>query len=95
MLTSLLLVWLSLLWDSNSNVANDFVCRFRPMKPVPLQDPWIFRIHILLNFEILILHAYLFQSSEGLEGLKECTLVLIFHLRGGAIVLIRQNFDPA
>ena len=31
----------------------------------------IFRIHILLKFEILFLKAYRFQNSEGLERLKE------------------------
>ena len=33
-----ILVWLSPLCSSNSNVANDFVCRFRPMKQFLLQD---------------------------------------------------------
>ena len=53
LLANLLLAWLSPLWSSNSNVANDLVYRFRPVKPVPPQDSQIFRIHILLNFEIL------------------------------------------
>ena len=35
------------------------------------QDSRIFRIHILLHFEILLLEAYCFQNSEGLKGLKE------------------------
>ena len=34
------------------------------------QGSRIFRIHILLKFEILFLEAYRFQNSEGLEGLK-------------------------
>ena len=34
----------------------------------------IFRIHILLKFEILFLEAYRFQNSESLEGLKEYAL---------------------
>ena len=38
------------------------------------QDSRIFRIHILLNFEILVLEACRFQNSEGLEGLKEYAL---------------------
>ena len=37
-------------------------------------DSLIFRIHILLNFEILFLEAYRFQNPEGLEGLKEYAL---------------------
>ena len=47
------------------------ICRFGQGKPVPVQDSRIFRIHILLNFEILFLEDYRFLSSEGLEGLKE------------------------
>ena len=47
------------------DLANDFVCRFRPIKPVLLQNSRTFRIHILLNFEILVLEAYRFQNSEG------------------------------
>ena len=35
------------------------------------QGSRIFRIHILLKFEILFLEAYRFQNSEGLEGLKK------------------------
>ena len=38
------------------------------------QDSRIFRIHILLNLEILFLEACRFQNSEGLEGLKEYAL---------------------
>ena len=38
------------------------------------QDSRIFRIHILLNFEILLLETCHFQNSEGLEGLKEYAL---------------------
>ena len=53
--------------------ANNFICRFRPMKPVVLQDSWIFKIHILLNLEILFLEAYRFQNPEGLAGSKEYT----------------------
>ena len=34
------------------------------------QGSQIFRIHILLKFEILFLEADHFQNSEGLEGLK-------------------------
>ena len=44
------------------------------MKPVLPQDSQIFRIHILLIFEILFLEAYRFQNLEGLEGLKEYAL---------------------
>ena len=44
------------------------------MKSVSLQDSRIFRIYILLNFEILFLEDYRFQNSESLEGLKEYTL---------------------
>ena len=62
---------LSSLWSSNLKVANYFVCGFRPIKPVRFQDSRIFRIHILLNFEILFLEAYRFQNSEGSAGLKE------------------------
>ena len=62
----LLLVWVRLLRKSNSNLAIDFVCRFCPLKPVFLQDSQIFRIHILLNFEVLFLEHYCFQNSEGL-----------------------------
>ena len=70
----LTLVWLSPLGSLNSNVPNDSVYRFRPMKPVPPQDSRIFRIYILLNFNILSLEAYRFQNSEGLRGLKEYAL---------------------
>ena len=71
---NLLLVWRSLLWSSNSNVANDLVYRFHPMKPVLPQDSWIFRIYILLKFEILFLEAYRFQNLDDLEGLKNTSL---------------------
>ena len=47
-------------------MANDLVYRFCPMKPVLPQDSRIFRIHILLSFEILFLEAYRFHNSEGL-----------------------------
>ena len=43
------------------------------MKPVVLQDSLIFKIHILLNLEILFLEAYRFQNPEGLAGSKEYT----------------------
>ena len=43
------------------------------MKPVLPQDSRIFRIHALLNLEILFLEAYRFQNPEGL---KEYTLLL-------------------
>ena len=68
LLANLLLVYLSPLWSSNSNVANDFVCRFRPVKPVLLRDSRIFRFHLLLNFRILFLEAYCSQNSEGLDS---------------------------
>ena len=54
------------LWNLHSKVANDIVYRFRPMKPILLEDSRIFRIHILLNFEILFFEACRFQNSEGL-----------------------------
>ena len=40
------------------------------------QDYRIFRIHILLNFEILYLEAYRFPNSESLEGLKGVRRIL-------------------
>ena len=43
------------------------------MEPVVLQDSWIFKIHILLNLEILFLEAYRFQNPEGLACSKEYT----------------------
>ena len=45
--------------------------RFVSKLAVLPQGSRIFRIHILLNFEILLLEACCFQNSEGLEGLKE------------------------
>ena len=48
--------------------------RFVSKHAVLPQDSRIFRIHILLNFENLILEAYRFQNAEGLEGLKEYAL---------------------
>ena len=52
----------------------------------------IFRIHILLKFEILFLEAYRFQNSEGLEGLKEyalngCQLQCVLLLTCGHVIL--------
>ena len=43
--------------SSNSNVAADFVCRFRPIKQALFQGSRIFRIHILLNSETLFLEG--------------------------------------
>ena len=48
------------------------------MKPVLLRGSRIFRIHILLNFGILLLEEYHFQNSKGLEGLKEYALRFLF-----------------
>ena len=48
--------------EFESNVANDLIYRFRPMKPVLPQDSRIFRIYIPMNFEILFLKAYLFSD---------------------------------
>ena len=42
------------------------------------QDYRIFRIHILLNFEILYLEAYRFPNSEGLEGLKGVRRIFVY-----------------
>ena len=56
------------------SLANDLVCRYCPVKPGPLQVSRIFRIHILLNFEILFLEDYRFQNLDGLEALKEYAL---------------------
>ena len=42
----------------------------------------IFRIHILLNFEILYLEAYRFPNSEGLEGLKGVRRILCIFVYG-------------
>ena len=49
--------------------------RFVSKLAVLTQDSRIFRIHILLNIKILLLEACRFQDSEGLEGLKEYTLL--------------------
>ena len=46
------------------------------------QDYRIFRIHILLNFEILYLEAYRFSNSEGLEGLKGVRRILLIFVYG-------------
>ena len=46
------------------------------------QDYRIFRIHILLNFEILYLEAYRFPNSEGLEGLKGVRRILRIFVYG-------------
>ena len=48
--------------------------RFVSKLAVLPQGSRVFRIHILLKFEILFLGAYRFQNSEGLEGLKEYAL---------------------
>ena len=53
--------------EFESNVANDLIYRFRPMKPVLPQDSRIFRIYIPMNFEILFLEAYLFQICKVLK----------------------------
>ena len=49
--------------------------RFVGKLAVLQQDSRIFRIHVLLNFEILFLEACRFQNSEGLEGLKNTPLL--------------------
>ena len=46
------------------------------------QDYRIFRIHILLNFEILYLEAYRFPNSEGLEDLKGVRRILRIFVYG-------------
>ena len=46
------------------------------------QDYRIFRIHILLNFEILYLEAYRVPNSEGLEGLKGVRRILRIFVYG-------------
>ena len=51
--------------------------RFVSKLAVLPQGSQIFRIHILLNFNILFLKAYRFQNSEGLDGLKEYVLKLL------------------
>ena len=53
--------------------------RFVSKLAVLPQGSRIFRIHIVLKFEILFLEAYRFQNSEGLEGLKEYALSLAVH----------------
>ena len=49
------------------------------------QGSRIFRIHILLKFEVLFLEAYRFQNSEGLEGLKEYAVSDKLVYNGGRI----------
>ena len=56
------------------------------------QDYRIFRIHILLNFEILYLEAYRFPNSEGLEGLKGVRRILRIFVYGG--VRMEVEFKP-
>ena len=68
LLTNLLSVWLNPLWSSNSNVENDLVYRFCPVKPVPLQDSRIFRIHILLNFTISVFGRLSFSEFRRRFG---------------------------
>ena len=56
------------------------------------QDYRIFRIHILLNFEILYLEAYRFPNSEGLEGLKVIRRILRIFYTG--MCVWRVEFKP-
>ena len=56
--------------------------RFVSKLPVLPQDGRIFKIHVLLNFEILSLEAYRFQISEDLEGFKEHALIHFLRRRG-------------
>ena len=56
------------------------------------QDYRIFRIHILLNFEILYLEAYRFPNSEGLEGLKGVRRYFVYLYTG--MCVWRVEFKP-
>ena len=77
--------------------------RFVGKLAVLRQDYRIFRIHILLNFEILYLEAYCFPNSEGFEGLKGVRRILHIFVYGNVRMQGRiqtqehgfhENFPP-
>ena len=54
---NLLYSWQGVLWSSKLKVRNDFVCICHPTKTVSAQHSHIFKIDLLLKFEILLLEA--------------------------------------